>query len=100
MSENGKITLDDIVIGASVPKEAMDRVMKDSIEKGKKGDPQGMLNIALSYRNGTNGYPKDLKKAKNMLQAVADSKGTWSGIAQEELNDMKKERRKNFFKFW
>lgn len=99
MNEKGKLSLEDIKIGASVPNEVLERVMKESIEKGKNGDPQGMINIALSYKNGTNGYPKDIKKAKNMLQAVVDAKGKWSGIAQLELDDIKKEKKK-FLKFW
>lgn len=60
-------------------------VVRKSHEEGKKGDPLGMVNIAISYKNGVNGYPKDREKAKRILQAVIDLNASSMAVSLAEL---------------
>ena len=64
--------------------------VQESIEKGKNGDPMGMVNIAISYKYGKNGYEMDREKAKRILQAIIDidANPMAVSIAQEEMKDL------------
>ena len=67
--------------------EGGEEIVKRSLEKGKNGDPMGMLNIGLSYINGRNGYPKDVEKGRRILQTVIDiaPDSSAAGLAQLAL---------------
>ena len=78
----------NIKIGDPLPNA--DKIIKESLESGKNGDPMGMLNIGVSYKNGVNGYPKDREKAKRIFQTVIDiaPNSQAASIAKLELSDI------------
>ena len=78
----------NIKVGDVIPNG--DALIKKTLEEGKSGDPMGMLNIGVSYKNGVNGYPKDREKAKRIFQTVIDiAPGTQAaGLAKLELSDI------------
>ncbi len=80
--------INDIRLGDSVPNA--EEIINKSLEKGKSGDPMGMLNLGVSYKNGVNGFQKDIEKAKRIFQVVIDiAPGSMAAnLAKYELDSM------------
>ena len=78
----------NIKVGDVLPNS--DALIKKTLEEGKSGDPMGMLNIGVSYKDGVNGYPKDREKAKRIFQTVIDIAPNTqaAALAKLELSDI------------
>lgn len=79
-------------ISLSHADDRLDELMKrqlPSIEKSAEdGDTSSQFIVGITYLNGSYGYPKDLAKAKKLLEKVAQTDTLDAVIAQYELGKM------------